>query len=121
MKYIMYPLLISILLTFSCGKDNEPEKANNPNCSFSFKGISYSSNTAICDSDTGYLGINSYESSWGFFVDTDGEIRLNIGADYYQQSSNVSRSGNTLTFTGILVNVGNGSDTGNISGKCTCQ
>lgn len=114
----MYPLVASILLTFSCEKDNEkPTK----NCSFSFKGISYSSNTAICDSDTDYLGINSYESSWGFFVDTDGEIRLNIGADYYQQSSNVSRSGNTLTFTGILINLGNGSDTGNISGKCTCK
>lgn len=120
-------LAITLALGLQCSKKDDPAAAAATGCTFTFKGTSYTFDTATClETDPGEFGLGSNSSSATEILTlvggTSEGITFTGGGDVYSDSggtATVSISGSTWTFNGTILN-GDG-DSQAISGKCTCS
>lgn len=129
-KAIMNAVLVLLALLLSNCDESDPVTASS--CSFTFKGSSVSLPNVVCG--TPQPGVQTVSSS-----NTSGSQLLGLtkgngvnaivwtpvvsasATTYFADNASITISGNTWSFSGTLENVNNGSDTGTISGKCTCK
>lgn len=131
-------LLVAIsMLGFQCSKS---DSAGTPagGCTFTFKGTSYSLSGSVCGTDAASGTMTNAASNIGgaqllalYSGGTIGKqivLSLDIndlsGGSVYTSvggsTPSVSISGTTWNFSGTLINENDPTNTGEISGKCTC-
>lgn len=120
MKRIIYLTLV-IAVAISCSEDEKKVK-----CSFTFKEQTYKTSDSRCDAvDVDYMLWANGGDDWSLILDTSDHSIVfydNVNSIIYgQTSSAVTRSGETLTFSGILENDDEPNDSGEITGECTCS
>lgn len=126
-------ILAILLVSVQCSKKEDPAPAT-PGCSFTFKGTSYSMQISICDDDATNGGkINTaanLTATYGLTLTDGGAANGIVFTDVANLTSytsfeaggshTITISGTTWTFSGTLKNVDDNSNSGTISGTCTC-
>lgn len=132
-------LSLALIALVACSKSSDPAATPSAGCTVTFKGTSYPLNTATCST----IGAEQFLTGLNLGVATSPTLSLGKGTgvgDYitfFTNSSDVNtlyssvglvtaptititNSGKTWTFSGTLENSVNSSDSGTITGTCTC-